>query len=416
VSHSEDILVIGGGVIGVCAAYYLTARGRPVTLVEQGEICAGCSYGNAGLIVPSHVIPLAAPGVLTRGLKWLLDAESPFFIKPRLDPALLAWLWRFRAACKEEAMQQAIPVLRDLSRASVSLYDELVTQEQLACNYEQNGMLILFRSPHGYREGLAEARLLQEYGLSLKALDAAELRAMEPAGHSRLIGGVFCQEDGLLDPALFTQQLAKRVQESGGLIRTGTEVLGFETSGQKIITVRTTRGDFYPQQVVLAAGAWSPGVIRDLRLNLPVQAAKGYSITVKRPEICPRFPLFLGETWVAVTPLESGLRFAGTLELAGFDLTINRRRVDAILRAASDYLTGLEELELIEIWRGLRPTTPDGLPIIGRSVSFENLILATGHAMLGVSLGPITGELVAQLAGEQTPTVDLTALRVERFG
>ncbi len=313
-------------------------------------------------------------------------------------------------------MQKAIPVLRDLSRASVSLYDELLTREQLACNYERNGMLILFRNSHAYREGLAEARLLQEHGISLKVLDAAELRDMEPAGHSKLIGGVFCREDGLLDPALFTRQLAKRVQENGGVIRSGTEVLGFETSGRKIVTVKTTRGDFHPQQVVLAAGAWSPGVGRDLRLKLPVQAAKGYSITVKRPETCPRFPLFLGETWVAVTPLESGLRFAGTLELAGFDMTINRRRVAAILRAAGDYLTGLEQLELIEIWRGLRPTTPDGLPIIGRSACFENLIVATGHAMLGVSLGPITGELVAQLAEEQTPTVDLTALRVERFG
>ncbi len=223
-------------------------------------------------------------------------------------------------------------------------------------------------------------------------------------------------EDAQLDPALFVQGLAARVQQHGAVIYTRTEVIGFETDANRITAVKTTRGDFYPDQVVLATGAWSPKVVRDLRLKLPIQSAKGYSITVRRPDSCPRIPLMLGEAKVAMTPLGTTLRFAGTLELAGFDLTINRRRVDAIRRAVSEYLVGTSGTELIEIWRGLRPCTPDGLPMIGRCESFENLIVATGHAMLGISLGPITGTLVAQIACGEPATIDLTALQVERFG
>jgi len=348
-------------------------------------------------------------------LKWLLDPESPFYIKPRFDLKLLSWLWQFQAACNEARMQRVIPLLRDLSQASLALYEELMTQEGLECCYRQNGLLTIFGTGHGYEEGLAEARLLQAYGLPLTILDATATRAREPIVGAGIVGGILFHEDAHLNPALFVQGLARCVQEQGGKLKTGTELLGFETARGRIVTVKTTRGDFQPDQVVLAAGAWSPRLGQELRLKLPIQPAKGYSLTVKRPASGPGLPLVLGEARVAVTPMGPLLRFAGTLELAGFDFTINRRRVNAILRAVGDYLPAARNLELIEIWRGLRPCTPDGLPLIGRSASFENLMIATGHAMLGVSLGPVTGKLVAQLAAEQTPLLDLTALRVERF-
>jgi len=237
------------------------------------------------------------------------------------------------------------------------------------------------------------------------------------------LGGVFYPGDARMTPALFMRQLARRAEAAGARICTGTEVLGFETAGRSVSRVRTTRGDFEPDQVVLAAGAWSPAVARDLRLKIPIQAAKGYSITVQGPAAIPTTAMMLGEAWVAVTPMVSPagsgrgpvLRFAGTLELAGLDFSINRRRVDAILRAARGYLAGVEDMQTIEIWRGLRPCTPDGLPIIGRPSSLENVIVATGHGMLGMSLGPITGKLVAQLAGGQQPVLDLEPLRVDRF-
>jgi D-amino-acid dehydrogenase len=411
-----DVLVIGGGVIGVCAAYYLSTQGRQVTLVEQSEVGMGCSYGNAGLIVPSHSIPLAAPGVLLQGLKWMLNPESPFFIKPRFDLDLFAWLWRFRATCNELAMRRAIPLLRDLNRASLDLYHGLMAQENLDCDFQQNGMLMLFDSEHGYHDGLAEAQLLADYGLRLKTLNAEETRALEPTAGSDVVGGVFFEEDAQLDPALFIPRLAECVRQYGGTIQTQTEVLGFEASEGRITAVKTSGGDLQADQVILATGAWSAGVVRDLRLKLPVQAAKGYSLTYRRPKRCPRLPLILSEARVAVTPLKSILRFAGTLELAGFDLSLNWRRVEAIQRAAADYLVETDRLERVETWSGLRPATPDGLPLIGHPPGLENLIIATGHAMLGVSLGPITGQLVAQLACDLPLTLDLAPFRLERFG
>lgn len=409
----EDILVIGGGVIGVCSAYYLAERGRQVTLVERDEICSGCSYGNAGLIVPSHSIPLAAPGVLAKGLKWLLDVESPFYIKPRFEPALFSWLWQFRAACREAQMRKAIPLLRDLQRESVSLYEELAAINGLSFGYQQKGWLMLFKSQKGFEEGVNEANLLRQYDISSKVLEQVEVRQMDTHVRQRIVGGIYYPENAHLNPSEFVSQLASFVEQKGVCIRTKTEVLGFETSGRKILKVKTTKGDFQPDQVVLAAGAWSPIIVSDLNLKLHIQPAKGYSITVKRPNTCPSIPLVLSEARVAVTPLGSVLRFAGTLELAGFDLSINRRRVQAIVRAVRDYLQiNPDELELVEIWRGLRPCTPDGLPIIGRSKSFENLIIATGHGTLGISLGPITGKLVAQIACEEKPPLDLTELRI----
>jgi len=415
VNHREDVLIIGGGVIGVCAAYYLVERGARVTLVEQGEIAAGCSYGNAGLVVPSHCVPLANPDALTSGLRWMLNPESPFYIKPRLDRDLMAWLLRFSLAARPGPMRRAIPMLRELGRLSRSLYAELAALDGLNFGFTLTGALHIFKTQAGYRSAAEEVHLLREHGLAAELLDAAQVRAKEPAVQPAIVGGVCYPHDAHLDPAAFVRGLARLSEKKGVRLQTSTEVLGFEISGRSVTSVKTTRGDFHPGQVVLAAGSWSPGVARDLRLNLPIQPAKGYSVTVKRPPTCPAVPLLLGEARVAVTPLGETLRFAGTLELAGLDLSINRRRVAAVMRAAREYLTGMAELETVEIWRGLRPCTPDGLPLLGRPSAFENLIVAAGHAMIGMSLGPVTGKLVSQLACGESPAIDLKPMRVERF-
>ncbi len=411
----DDILIIGGGVIGVCSAYYLAGRGQRVTLVEQGDIASGSSYGNAGLIVPSHSVPLAAPGVLTQGLRWLLDPESPFYIKPRFDFTLFGWLLRFAAACREGPMRRAIPVLRHLGQASLALFDELAALDGLEFGYERRGSLLIYRTRRGYDGGAEEAHLLNEFDVAAQPLDAMQVRELEPNVLPGVAGGVYFPADTHLRPADFVQRLAARAEKLGACIRTKTEVIGFETSGRKVVRVKTTRGDFVPAQVVLAAGAWSPVVARDLRLRLPIQAAKGYSITIKRPDKSPTIPLLLGEARVAVTPMGEVLRLAGTLELAGLDLSIHSRRVAAIRCAAKSYLPGLERIEPLEIWRGLRPCTPDGLPIVGRARGFDNLIVAAGHAMVGMTLGPITGKLVAQLVCGEKTDVDVRALRLERF-
>jgi D-amino-acid dehydrogenase len=414
-SNQEDILIIGGGVIGVCAAYYLAEKGQRVTLVEKSNICAGSSYGNAGLVASEHAIPLAAPGVLSQGLRWLLDAESPFYIKPRLDLDLLCWLWKFWAACHTKPMRRTISVLLRLRQAGSELFEHLNACPEMEFGYEQKGRLLLFRNQAAFEKGIKETQLLQEFGITAQILDADTVREMEPHVLPSIIGGIYYSGYAHVVPDRFVSELARVAENRGVCLQTETEVLGFETSGRRISTVLTTRGDFHPGQIVLAAGACSPVIARELGLRLPVQAAKGYSITVKSPPTSPKHPLFLAEGKVAVTPMGERLRFSSTLELAGLDLSINRRRLAATRRAAGEYLSDMAELELIEIWRGLRPTTPDTLPIIGRSSSFENLIIATGHGMLGMSHGPITGKLVSQLVNEETPSVDLTPFRAERF-
>jgi D-amino-acid dehydrogenase len=415
--RSVDVLIIGGGVIGVCCAYYLMQQGRTVTLLDKQDICAGSSYGNAGLIVPSHAMPLAMPGAIRQALPWLLDASSPFYIKPRLNPELLEWLWRFRSASNQARLQKAIPLLLRLNRASLGLFRELAAISDLDFNFEPRGGLYVYLSQAGFDKGVHEAELLHHYGCEVAILDAAGVRQLAPTLRPAVVGGILYPEDAHLIPDRFVHGMAGLIRRQGAEICPATEVLSCETRGNQVVKVVTTRGDFASKQVVMAAGAWSPQLGHSLGLRLPIQPAKGYSITIPRPAATAEIPLHLAERKVAVTPMGKMLRFAGTLELAGLDLSINRRRVDAIQRAAQEYLELGEGATpaTIEIWRGLRPLTPDTLPIIGRCRHLTNLFVATGHGMMGVSMGPVTGKLVSQLAAGEPPQIDLSLLAVERF-
>lgn len=409
--READVLVIGGGVVGVSSAWYLASRGRGVTLLDRGGIASGCSHGNAGLVVPSHSIPLAAPGVLGKGLRWMCDPGSPFYIKPRLDLDLALWLWRFVRSCRRDRVRRAIPLLRDLSRASLALFEALAVGTEFGLT--KRGLLLVYRSARGFEEGREEAHVLSEAGLAVRVLEAP--RDLVPALREGTAGGVHYLEDAHLDPLRFVRQIAARAERKGVEILTEAEVLGFGRSRGRIETVRTRRGDFRPAEVVLAAGSWSPQLARGLGLRIPIQPGKGYSVTAPSPPDPPRIPLILCEARVAVTPIGNLLRFAGTMELAGMDLSINRRRVEAIRRAARKYLSGADGLESAEVWRGLRPCTPDGLPVLGRPAGFANLIVAAGHAMIGLSLGPVTGLVVSQMACGERPPFDLSLLSPDRF-
>ena len=279
-------------------------------------------------------------------------------------------------------------------------------------------MIMVFKSAKGLKEGAEEAHLMQEFGIETKVLNVAEIHALEPDLRTDVIGGVFFPQDAHLIPDKFVRGLARHIEKHGVAIHTNTEVHDFETSDGKVTAVKTSQGDFAADEVVLAGGSWSPGIAQTLQIKLPIQPGKGYSVTVKRPEKCPVIPLMLAEAKVAVTPMGDMLRFAGTLELAGLDLSTNKRRVHAIEKAVSEYLPDIDfdYLELIEVWHGLRPCTPDGLPFLGRKSPYKNLTVAAGHAMIGLSLGPITGKLVSQLVVGEKPSVDLTMLNVERFG
>ena len=410
-----DTLVIGAGSIGVCAAYFLAGKGRQVTVIDQGQVGTACSYGNAGIIAVSHIVPLAAPGVLAQGLKWMLDSDGPFYIKPRIDLALFGWLWRFGMACREKPMLRAMSLLHSLSQASLPLYQQFASMEGLGFHFKQKGSLVMYKDPRHLEAEVREAELVKPYGISSTILNQAEIRHIEPRVRSNVVGGIHYVDDAHLNPSEFVRGLACHAQQRGASFLTSTEVLDFETSNGRIINVKTTRGDFEPNEVVLAAGSWSSWLAKCLHLTLPIQPAKGYSLTFKCSDLDDSIPLRLGEAKVIVTPMGGTLRFAGTLELAGLDMSINQKRVRAVQSAVQEYLVGMDNLELIEIWRGLRPLTPDGLPVIGKSRRWNNLTIATGHGMQGIALGPVTGKLVAELTCRETPSVDIAGLGEERF-
>ena len=416
---NTDILVIGGGSIGVCSAHYLSEAGKDVVLVDKDDVCAGSSYGNQGLIVPSHSIPLAAPGVIGKAFKWMFNPESPFYIKPRLDLDLARWLLEFQAACTRARMQPALAILRDLNLASVALFTEIAAIDGMDFGFERKGSLMVYGTEKGLEGGIEEARILSEKEIQTEILDSDGLRKLDPTANYHASGAVYYPQDAHVIPSNFVRELARHVASNPGRVKIhpSTEVIGFRGRNGRIRTVVTTRGDINANEVVLAGGAWSPVIAAELGMKLPIQPAKGYSVTFERPDRSPAVPASLSEAKVAVTPMGDMLRFGGTLELAGLDLSINKRRVAAILNAVPRYLPDLnpKRLKHIETWRGLRPCTPDGLPFLGRSPTYENLTVAAGHAMIGISLGPVTGKLVSQVVTRQTPSIDIEPLRVDRF-
>lgn len=412
-----DVLIIGGGAVGLCCAHYLNLARRQVTLVEKGEVGSGSSWANAGLVIPGQCLPLAAPGVIAKGLRWMFDPESPFRIKPKLDPALLEWLWKFSRYCTKDHLRRAVPVFRDLQRLSMTLFEELAGAEDIDPGLCCNGIVDAYLDGREFQSGIREARLLRSYGLANRVLDREAFRGLFPDLKTRIVGGIYYFKDAHLVPERFVRGLARHVERNGAVIQRHTEVIGIRRAGRRIVSVQTTRGEVSVEEVVLAGGAWSPGIARDLGLKLLVQPAKGYSVSYGRPPGFPDIPLILVEAKVAVTPMDGVLRLAGTLELAGWDDTIDRRRVKAILKSVPAYLPEVDpnRLDLVEIWRGLRPCTPDGLPYIGRPAGLDNFVVAAGHAMKGISLAPVTGKLVTQVIGGEAPAVDLSALGIERF-
>lgn len=410
-----DVLVVGGGVIGVCAAYYLAGEGRQVTLLDRDEVCSGSSYGNSGLIVPSHSLPLPVPGLVGQALKWMLNPDSPFYVKPRPSLDLVSWLWQFLANCTTNKMIRGVKVLVNLSTASINLYEDLIATERLECGFTRNGILMLFETQKGFELGQHEAEMLREFGLTSKVMTGTETHMMEPSVRSEIVGSAYYGGDGHLDPAGFVNGLADVLLNKGVTICEGVKVLDVVMSGGRVGNVTTSEGDYHPDQLVLSAGSWSPSLARRLPFKLPVQPVKGYSVMYK-PSVIPTRPLILSEARVGVNPMGDSVRLAGTLEMVGFDLSLNQRRIAAIVRGAKRYFTDDESVESVEgHWAGLRPCTPDGLPIVGHVDGVSNLIVATGHAMLGMTLGPITGKLVAEMAAGAPTSIDVSALSSTRF-
>jgi D-amino-acid dehydrogenase len=415
------IVIVGGGVVGLCSAYYALKRGHEVVVLERGK--AGhdsCSLGNAGLVVPSHVVPLAAPGMIGQGLRWMWNPESPFYIKPRLDSGLVAWAWRFWRASTKARAQGAMPVLCALNLRSRQLFEDLARGEDaMEFGLKQRGLLMLFKTEEAMREEVEAARHAEALGLKIEILDAKGVAAMEPGVTLDVVGAVYYGDDCMLTPQVFIEGLEKKIVAMGGEIRWESGVRDFEKTGGRITGARLEGGDrVNGDEFVLASGVWSEEVAKRLGLSLPMEAGKGYSVTVERPPAMPTRPALLMEARVAVTPMGETLRFAGTMELAGRDTRVNPRRVRGMVKSVPEYMPAFrrEDFEGCEPWAGLRPCSPDGLPYLGRTKGWSNLVVACGHAMLGLSMGPVTGDLVARLVSGEDTDLDIDLLAPERYG
>lgn len=415
----RHFLIAGGGVIGLSTAYYLLHAGHRVTLVERGpRIHDCCSRHNAGMIVPSHFVPLAAPGAVSLALRWMWNPESPLYIKPRLNWDLITWGLRFMRSATASHVARSAPLLRDLSLASRTLFEELAELPDNDFGLVRRGLLMLCRTQHALEEEARTAARSRELGIPAEVLDAPQTAALDPGVTMNVAGSVYFPKDCHLAPDRFLDRLCASVEKLGGELVWETEILGWKTRGRHIEAARTRAGDRTADEYILCGGSWSPTVAKDLGLKLPTQAGKGYSLTVSAPRELPRICAIFTEARIAVTPIGSSLRFGGTMEIAGLNEDINPVRVRGIVKNVPQYYPKFraEDFEGIQPWRGLRPVSPDGMPYLGRSARFENLGIATGHAMMGLSLAPITGKLMAQLMSGQKTDFDLSPLAPERFG
>lgn len=408
----HDVVVIGGGGIGACAALELAQRGAQVTLLERGpQLAWGCSGGSAGLICPSHAWPLATPTALRLGLRWMWKRDSPLYLKPR--PGVIPWLTRFMLSCTPEQAKAGMRLIRELCTESLRLHVEYAESGHHT-GLERRGTLNAYTSESALAAAIAEADDNAEAGLESQLFDGKQAREFEPSLTTGVAGGVLYKDEAHCDPYDFVQAIGKAAAEAGADIQRGIEVFALGRRNGEV-EISTSTGALRAKTVVLAAGAWTPGLARQLGLFTPVEGGKGYHIDLRATADDPKLPVMLNETRVIATPLPGRLRLAGTLELAGLDLSVDRVRVEAIRRSAGQAVSGLERREVVEVWRGLRPCTPDGLPIIGRPEGTEDVVIATGHAMLGLALAPITGRLLGQIVQGEMPSHDLEPLSPDRF-
>lgn len=415
--NNQSIHIIGGGIMGLCSAWYLTQEGFKVTIIDKFNFSGGTSHGNAGMIVPSHFVPMAAPGVITQGMKWLLNPKSPFYIKPRMNADLVQWLWYFVRSATHQHVKQSMPVLWAYNEWSKELYKELSEQPEFNFRYEEKGLLMLYKTQKQEKEEIELAEKAHSIGVKAEILQGDALQALEPGVKLDVRGGIYFPQDAHLYPNHLINQLITALKNQGVQF-VQSEVSNINIQGSRISSLECAHGVSIPtEKVLLTSGAWTAPILKKVGIKIHLQDGKGYSITIKNPAKRPQIPTILSEAKVAITPMGNDLRIGGTLEISGMSPKTNMKRVQGIMESIPRYYKDLDAplSPTTPIWKGYRPCTPDGMPYVGKSSQLTNLYVATGHGMMGLSMGAATGKLISQLLTQQKPHIDLQAFRLDRF-
>ncbi len=414
-----EVVIIGGGINGLSSAYYLQEAGHQVTIIDQTDITNNCSYGNAGYICPSHFVPLATPGIVQQGLKWMLNSKSPFYIQPRLSKSLIQWGWKFMQSATEAKVEAAAIPLRDYALFSQQLYTDWAKLPQFNFAYEHKGLLEIFQTAAVEEHAHHIVDKANQLGLTgTKLIDKSALDAMEPNHPINARGAIYFACDAHLYPQKMMQQLISDLKNKGVRFALNETVIDFEKKHNAISKVITNKAAYNADTVVLASGAWSRELAEKLAINIPLVGGRGYSITLEDSPYMTNHPAVLVEGRIALTPMDGNkMRFGGTMEITSTKTPPKLNRVKGIVEAVKKYFPTFDiPMPTIEdVWFGYRPCSADGLPYVGRTKKCTNLIMATGHAMVGMSLGAATGKIVTEIIQEQKPSIDIAIYNPERF-
>lgn len=410
----SDILIVGGGMIGLFCAYYLAGSGKTVRILDQGRLGEGASHGNCGLLLYSDLPPLCSPGTVQAEIKRILKGMSPLSIRPGLNLPLWNFLYRFSGFCNDRHLEHAVQAKKTIHELSRDLFHAFFGTYPYS-GYQENGVYAVCRTRAALEKYAASNAVMARFGFGGIHLSEEELLEREPALKKGLAGGFYHDDDSHVRPDGLIRHMRQVVESQGVAIDEFCQVTGVSTSGRRISSLQTTRGSYRADAVVIAAGAWSVELMKHLDISIPVQPGKGYSITMTRPGVCLNAPCMLYERSVVATPFPDGFRLGGTMEFSGWDASINRKRLNNLRKAAPEYLNEPFGEEVVEEWAGFRPMSVDDLPIISRVPGNDNTLIATGHGMLGITLATGTGKLVTQMLEGKSTEIDTSPFSIDRF-